>query len=173
MYTFGTTIVCRNLEISLTIKMVQRCVVKFCGNSDKTGHNIHKFPQNKALRRQWVRFVQVKRADFGEGSVTPYSVVCGAHFTKDSFRNSTQYELGFSPKRKLSEGVIPMLQPQVSSEDLEKEQATKRKFPPASTCIHTSHSAAATSTGTSATSSHDTVPKKSRAIHKWELARVR
>ncbi len=152
--------------------MVQRCLVKFCGNSDKTGHSIHKFPQNKALRRQWVRFVQVKRADFGEGSVTQYSVVCGAHFTKDSFRNALQYELGFSRKRELSEGAIPTIQPQVTSEDLEKERATKRKFPPAS---HTSHSAAATSTasGTGATSSHDTVPKKSRAIHKRELARVR
>ncbi len=117
--------------------MVQRCVVKFCGNSDKTGHS--KFPQNtsKALRRRCVRFVQTKRADFGEGSVTAYSVVCGAHFTKDNFRNSLQYELGFSRKRELFEGAIPTIQPQVSSEDLEKERATKRKFPPAST--HTSH----------------------------------
>ena len=31
-------------------RMVQRCVVKFCSNSDKTGHSVYKFPGDPAIR---------------------------------------------------------------------------------------------------------------------------
>lgn len=61
--------------------IVKRCVVQFCSNSNKTGHTMHKFPKEANLKRQWVKFVQVKRADFDQRS--KHSVVCGSHLSPD------------------------------------------------------------------------------------------
>ena len=66
----------RNSTITIDGYMVQHCVVKFSSNSDKTGHSVHKFPGDPVIRRQWVAFVKVKRADFSECCV-------GAHFTRE------------------------------------------------------------------------------------------
>ena len=60
--------------------MVKHCVVHFCSNSNKTGHTMHKFPKDANLKRQWVKFVQVKRADFKEPSV--HSVISSGHFSQ-------------------------------------------------------------------------------------------
>ena len=79
--------------------MVEHCVVKFCSNSDKTGHSVHKFPGDPAIRRQWVAFVKVKRADFSESSVTKHTVLCGAHFTRESYRLAEAHTCMFLPKK--------------------------------------------------------------------------
>ena len=39
--------------------MGKRCVVQFCGNSNKTGHSMHMSPIDLNLRWQWTKFVQV------------------------------------------------------------------------------------------------------------------
>ena len=59
--------------------MVKRCVVQFCTDSNKTGHTMQIFPNDANLKRQFVKFVQVKIADF----VEPFerSVVCSSHFS--------------------------------------------------------------------------------------------
>ena len=64
--------------------MGKRCVVKFCGNSNKTGHSMHMSPRDLNLRRQWTKFVQVKRAEFVDPS--KHSVISGAHFTTTASR---------------------------------------------------------------------------------------
>ena len=46
--------------------MVKRCVVQFCTDSNKTGHTMQIFPNDANLKRQFVKFVQVKIADFVE-----------------------------------------------------------------------------------------------------------
>ena len=51
-------------EYFLVLTMVKRCVVGSCNNSNKTGHSTHFFPKEERIRRQWIKFVQVKRADF-------------------------------------------------------------------------------------------------------------
>ena len=51
------------------------CVVQFCENSSKTGHSTHLFPKEENLRLQWLKFVQVKRADFLQPTV--HSIICG------------------------------------------------------------------------------------------------
>ena len=58
--------------------MVKRCAVQFCTDSNKTGHTMQIFPNDANLKRQFVKFVQVKIADF----VEPFerSVVCSSHF---------------------------------------------------------------------------------------------
>ena len=72
--------------------MVKHCVVQFCSNSNKTGHTMHKFPKEANLKRQWVKFVQVKRADFDEPS--EHSVVCSSHLSHDCYEKSYMVEMG-------------------------------------------------------------------------------
>lgn len=81
--------------------MVNYCVCAGCTNSSLSGHRVHHFPsrKNKAFR-SWVRFVQVKRADFTAASVTTHSVVCGAHFTPENYQPGDLLEsrMGFRSK---------------------------------------------------------------------------
>ena len=58
--------------------MVKRCAVQFSTDSNKTGHPMQIFPNDANLKRQFVKFVQVKIAD----SVEPFehSVICSSYF---------------------------------------------------------------------------------------------
>ena len=58
--------------------MVKRCVIQFCTDSNKTGHKMQIFPNDANLKQQFVKFVQVKIADFVE--LFERSVVCSSHF---------------------------------------------------------------------------------------------
>ena len=58
--------------------MVKRCVVQFCTDSNKTGHTMQRFPNDTNLKRQLVKLVQVKIADFVK--LFEHSVVCSSHF---------------------------------------------------------------------------------------------
>ena len=44
---------------------------------------MHKFPKDANLRRQWVKIVQVKGANFVEP--TEHSVICNNHFSPDCY----------------------------------------------------------------------------------------
>ena len=59
--------------------MVKRCVVQFCTDSNKTGHTMQIFPNDANLKRQFVKFVQVKIANFVQ--LFEHSVVCSSHFS--------------------------------------------------------------------------------------------
>ena len=72
--------------------MVKRCVIQFCSNLNKTGHTMHKFPKDANLRWQWVKFVQVKRANFVE--LIELSVICNIHFSLDCYEKSFLVEMG-------------------------------------------------------------------------------
>ena len=91
--------------------MVKRCVFHFCSNSNKSGHTTHKFPKDGNLRRQWVKFVQVKRADFEEPSV--HSVICSSHVSPNCYEKSYVAEMGLKrarKKKKLLSGAVPTIQ---------------------------------------------------------------
>ena len=100
--------------------MVKRCVVHYCSNSDKTGHTMHKFPKEANLRRQWVKFVQVKRADFKEPSV--HSVICSSHFSPDCYEKSYMAEMGLKKQNHLLPGAVPTIhsQPEANSSEGKK-----------------------------------------------------
>ena len=53
---------------------------------------MHKFPKDANLKRQWVKFVQVKRADFVRP--TEHSVICNVHFTPDCYEKRFMVEMG-------------------------------------------------------------------------------
>ena len=61
---------------------------------------LHKFPKDANLKRQWVKFVQVKRADFLEPSED--SVVCSSHFSLDCYEKSYMVEMGLKTAKTTS-----------------------------------------------------------------------
>ncbi len=101
--------------------MSKRCVVQFCGNSCFTGHSTHRFPKDPVIRRQWVRFVQTKRADFQPPSEKSQAVICGAHFEKDCFSGHLMAEMGFGLKKtKLKPEAVPTIQATPTPEQVER-----------------------------------------------------
>ena len=91
--------------------MVKRCVVGSCNNSNKTGHSTHFFPKEERIRRQWIKFVQVKRADFLQP--TEHSIICGAHFAPECFEDDGMVKMGLEDKRSnLKSDSLPTIQPQ-------------------------------------------------------------
>ena len=67
--------------------MVKRCVVQFCTDSNKTGHTMQRFPNDTNLKRQLVKLVQVKVADFVK--LFEHSVVCSSHFSSWCHTNNS------------------------------------------------------------------------------------
>ena len=60
--------------------MVKRCVVQFCTDLNKTGHAMQIFSNDANFKRQFVKIIQVKIADF-VGSTK------SAIFTRTNFTN--------------------------------------------------------------------------------------
>lgn len=131
------------------VTMVKRCVVQFCGNSSKTGHSVHKFPKDFNLRRQWIRFVQVKRANFIEPSES--SVICGSHFSPDSFEKNFMNEMGLKKQRLLISGAVPTIQPEPQLNSDARKRTVERE---------------------QQTPSSSKKPRTSKALHKLEVNRV-
>ena len=91
--------------------MVKRCVVGSCNNSNKTGHSTHFFSKEERIRRQWIKFVQVKRADFLQP--TEHSIICDAHFEPECFEDDGMVKMGLKDKRSnLKSDSVTTIQPQ-------------------------------------------------------------
>ena len=88
--------------------IVKRCVVQFCSNSNKTGYTIHKFPKDANLRRQWVKFVQVKRANLV--AATEHSAIWNIHLSPDCNEESFMVEMGLIKQSPRLSGAVPTIQ---------------------------------------------------------------
>ena len=130
------------------ITMVKRCVIQFCGNSSKTGHRV--LPKDPSLRRQWVKFVQVKRVNFSDPSEN--SVICGSHFWSESFERCLMNEMGLKKQRLLVPGAVPTIQPEppVNSDARKRAMDSEQQT----------------------ASSSKKKPRTSKAVHKLEVNRV-
>jgi len=140
--------------------MVKRCVVYNCDNTNKTGHTLHEFPKDEGLRRQWIRFVSVKRADFKPPARKSQAVVCEAHFLPQCYSMEALWMAELSGgalkrKKNLLPGSVPTVQPQCHA------VSGQLKRP-----------ASASASG-SAQAHQPETPKRSRASAKLEIARVR
>ena len=135
--------------------MVKRCVVQFCSNSNKTGHTMQKFPKDANLKRQWVKFVQVKRADFVEPF--EHSVVCNSHFSLDCYEKSYMVQMGLKKQKQLLLGAVPTIQalPEANSSEVKK-----RPIP------------SADSDDLKVADRTEKRPRRSRALQKLEVNRV-
>ena len=69
---------------------------------------MHKFPKDPNLRQQWVKFVQVKRANFVEP--TEHSVICNIHFSLDCYEKSFMVEMGLRKQSLQLSGSVPTIQ---------------------------------------------------------------
>ena len=68
------------------------CVAAGCTSTHKDNLSLHEFPKENVrpnIRRQWIKFVQVKRKDFIKP--TANSVLCEKHFPPGSY--PVEYEL--------------------------------------------------------------------------------
>ncbi len=132
--------------------MVKRCVVQFCSNSNETGYTMHKFPKDANLRRQWLRFVQLKRADFVEPS--PHSVICHIHFSPECYEKNHLEQMGFKAQKKLLSGAVPTIQSPEATKSSKRRMQTED------------------SEGPEVADNTERRPKKSRALQKLEVNRV-
>ena len=85
---------------------------------------MHMSPRDLNLRRQWTKFVQVKRAEFVEPS--KHSVICGAHFTSDCFEGDYMREMGFKMSTDLIPSAVPRIQLQMPQQQALSEVRIKR-----------------------------------------------
>lgn len=69
---------------------------------------MHKFPKDANLRRQWVKFVYVKRATSVEP--TEHLVVCNIHFSLDCYEKSFMVEMGLTKQSLRFSGAVPTIQ---------------------------------------------------------------
>uniref|UniRef100_A0A8C6LWE6 THAP domain-containing protein 1 n=1 Tax=Nothobranchius furzeri TaxID=105023 RepID=A0A8C6LWE6_NOTFU len=79
--------------------MVKRCSVVGCGSSV----GLHSFPLDFEIRRQWLRAIGVQ----DNSQLPPGAVVCNQHFTRDSFANMMEFELGYSARLRLKREAVP------------------------------------------------------------------
>ena len=91
--------------------MVKRCVIGSCNNSNKTGHSTHFFPKEERIRRQWIKFIQAKLAEFLQPR--EQSIICGAHFAPECFEDDGMVKVGLKDERSnLKSDSVPTIQPQ-------------------------------------------------------------
>ena len=89
--------------------MVKRCVAAGCTNTNSQGVGLFIFPKEAKLRSQWTKEVK-KTRDKWQGP-SDSSVLCGDHFTEDSFEPATHLkaQFGLLKKRKLKPDAVPTI----------------------------------------------------------------
>ena len=79
---------------------------------------MHKLPKDANLRRQWIKFLQVKRADFVEP--TKHSAICNIHFCPDCYEKGFMVEMGLRKQSLLLSGAVPTMQSLAATNSAEK-----------------------------------------------------
>ena len=163
--------------------MVNSCCAQWCSNTYLSGQSVHEFPKGdkrQNIRKQWVRFVQTKRANF-DLKPTSTAILCGAHFADNCFSNLMEYKSGFAKKLNLTKDAVPTIQAErpVPVDTHAPGFGTKRKTPSRSPLTVTGRvdaSSSSTSTvdlPTFASTQHSQSTKKPRrAPAKLAVARV-
>jgi hypothetical protein len=95
--------------------MVRSCVAQNCNSTALTKHSLLEFPKDAAICRQWIKFVQTKRANFTPALGKSRSVLCHDHFSPDCFESSLMYDLGYKSKRSLKKTAVPTIHKVLSS----------------------------------------------------------
>ena len=74
--------------------MPANCVAANCNNRETTpGITMHELPRNRpAVRRNWIKFIQFKRADFL--AAPHHAHLCSEHFSECDFANPMEYRSG-------------------------------------------------------------------------------
>ena len=89
------------------LTMPAYCVAANCNNSQATQNiTMHEFPRNRpAVRRNWVKLVHFKRADFD--AAPHHAHLCSDHLAECDFANFIEYRIS---KRNLKPTAFPSVQ---------------------------------------------------------------
>ena len=88
------------------LTMPAYCVAANCNNSQTTpGITMHELPRSRpAVRRKWIEFIQLKRADFP--AAPHHAHLCSEHFSECDFANPMEYHMGFALKLTRCAGTL-------------------------------------------------------------------
>jgi len=75
--------------------MVNRSAVFGCDNGPSKAVSVYRFPPDKTIRKAWIRFVKMKRAQW---TCDPFSHICSEHFVDEEFVNKPVFLHGFATK---------------------------------------------------------------------------
>lgn len=85
-------------EYFLVLTTVKWCVTGSSNNLNKTGHSAHLFLKEENIGHQWIKFVQVRCADFLQ--TTEHSIICGAlHIAPEGFNRHGMVKMGLKATR--------------------------------------------------------------------------
>lgn len=85
-------------SIFLVLTTVKRCVIGSSNDLKKTGHCAHLFLKEENIGHQWIKFVQVRCADFLQ--TTEHSMICGAlHIAPECFKRHGMVKMGLKATR--------------------------------------------------------------------------
>ena len=92
--------------------MPRHCIAAGCDSVGGKGCSLHKFPQDEAIRKKWIKAVKQQRSNWDGPS--PHSLLCSRHFAEDCcvtegvrFRD----EMGMPTAKRLKPDVVPSIFP--------------------------------------------------------------
>ena len=88
--------------------MPRRCIAAGCDSVGGKGCSLHKFPQNEAIKRKWIKAVKQQRSNWDGPS--PHSLLCSKHFTDDCFVTEGvcfRDEMGMPTAKRLKPNAVP------------------------------------------------------------------
>ena len=90
--------------------MPRRCVAAGCDSVGGKGCSLHKFPQDEAIKKKWIKAVKQQRSNWDGPS--SYSLLCSKHFMDDCFVTEGVWfrdELGMQTPKHLKSDAVPTI----------------------------------------------------------------
>ena len=108
--------------VDKNLTMPAYCVAANCNNSQTIpGITMHELPRSRpAVRRKWIKFIQIKRADFL--AAPHHAHLLSEHFSECDFANPMEYCMGFASKLTRCSGTLSKSCLRHSGESLQSGQ---------------------------------------------------
>ena len=90
--------------------MPRRCIAAGCDSVGGKGCSLHKFPQDEAIRKKWIKAVKQQRSNWDGPS--PHSLLCSRHFAEDCFVTEGvrfRDEMGMPTAKRLKPDAVPTI----------------------------------------------------------------
>ena len=90
--------------------MPRRCIAAGCDSVGGKGCILHKFPQDEAIKRKWIKAIKQQRSNWDGPS--PHSLLCSKHFTENCFVTEGvrfRDEMGMPTAKCLKPDAVPTI----------------------------------------------------------------
>ena len=90
--------------------MLRRYIAAGCDSVGGKGCSLHKFPQDEAIKRKWIKDVKQQRSNW-DGTLL-HSLPCSKHFTDDCFVTEgicSRDEMGMPTAKRLKPDAVPTI----------------------------------------------------------------